>query len=156
MRIVSVSARAAVSREIAWRLLTDVGAYPGRVRFVRRIRLHGPLIVGARWDDQTTILGLPLWFRHTVTRLNPPYTVAFAVHLPGGGTMTQTFTLCRAGSATILHARICFALAPPLVDAVLGPLLERRLLAMLTTSIDAARCALPAAQEEEPCWPHAS
>jgi hypothetical protein len=156
MRTVAVTARTAAPREAAWQLLVDVAAYPGRVSFVRRVRLHGPLAVGARWDDLTTILWLPLWVRHTVTRLDPPRAFAFAVHLPGGGAMEQAFALHRAGPVTELRARVRFALAPAVVDAVLGPLLARRLTAMLASGINAARRDLAAAQEGEPCSPHRS
>jgi polyketide cyclase/dehydrase/lipid transport protein len=139
MRTVHVSASAYLPRDVAWRLLTDIPAYPGRVRFVKRVRLHDPIAVGARWDDLTGILWAPFWVRHTITRLDPPHAFAFDVHMPAGATMSQEFSLAPEGACTLLRATVRFHLPHGAIDAIVGPLLERRLTAMLTSSCAAVQ-----------------
>jgi hypothetical protein len=143
MRTVTIAVRTSIARDLAWCWLTDVAAFPGRVRFVRRVRLHGPLAAGTRWDDQTTILFAPVWVRHTITRVDPPRAFAFAVHLPFGASMTQAYTIEGEESAATLHGTVRFRL-PTGIDVVLGRLLERRLTIMLATSCAAAQRAASA------------
>jgi hypothetical protein len=119
------------------------------VRFVRQVRRYGPLAVGTRWDDQTTILGPPIWLRHTITQVAPPHVFAFAVHLPGGS-MVQHYTLADDDEWTLLRGAVRFALPTGAVDAVVGPLLARRLTTMLRDSLATAVRQATGAGAERP------
>jgi hypothetical protein len=74
--------------------------------------------------------------RHTVTRIDQGEAFAFALRLPGGGIMTQEYRFQAIDDETIVLVQIRFDLGNPLVDAVIGPLLERRLRAMVTSTFD--------------------
>ncbi len=136
MRTITVTTSSPMPFEILWSIITDIPQYPQYVKFVRKALLYGPVAVGVRWDDETTILWLPIRMKHTITRLEQYQVFAFDLNLPLGGKMSHVYTLCNKSSETMIVATISFFLGIKILDKIIGPVLEHRLRAMLTASFE--------------------
>jgi ribosome-associated toxin RatA of RatAB toxin-antitoxin module len=145
MRTITLSATTQIPIETLWQLMTDIAVYPSYVTFVQETVVHGPVQVGTRWGDTTTILWIPLRMKHTITRLEGHEAFAFELPLWLGGTMTQEYRFQRTGDGTLVLVQIRFDLGNTLVDAIIGPLLERRLRDMVTSTFEAVKCRLASA-----------
>ena len=141
MRTITVSTSSNVPFEILWSIITDIPQYPRYVKFIRKALLYGPVAAGVRWDDETTILWLPIRMKHTITRLEKYRVLAFDLDLPFGGKMSQVYTFGSSNSETIVVATISFFLGIGILDTIIGPVLERRLRAMLTASFEEVKRA---------------
>ncbi len=141
MRTITVSTSSYIPLEMLWNIITDIPQYPRYVKFIRKALLYGPVAVGVRWDDETTILWLPVCMKHTITRLEQYQVFAFDLNLPLGGKMSQMYTFCSRNSETTIVATISFFLGIRILDTLIGPILEHRLRAMLTTSFEEVKKA---------------
>lgn len=121
-----------LSLEEIWRRTVDVERYPGHMSYISwaKATLMGE---GGHYADGTTILWFPIRIDHHITAFKPQEEVGYQVPLPMGGKMQQSVRLSRVGEEVILRAEVVFDLGSRLKNAVLGPVLERRLYRMMTS-----------------------
>lgn len=119
-----------------WDLYADIRNYPQRITFVKNVVLPEGIRVGALWYDTTTILLIPMKIPHIIVAWDEKRRIVYEMQLPLGGSMKHVYTLTPSKTGTKLSADIEFFLGNQVVHFLLGPLLEKRLRHMLTSSYE--------------------
>lgn len=119
--------------EKLWNLITDIEKYPQRVKYVKKVKVHGTGL-GSKWDDITTILWIPMRMRHTVNAFNKNKEYGFIIPLRFNGYMEQKYTLFRNDEKSIVEGVVKFDLGNKILDKVLGSVLKKNLKTMLESS----------------------
>lgn len=123
-----------LTREKVWDLLIDIEKYPERVKFVKKIEIHG-VGKGSKWDDTTTILWLPLTMHHTVKNFVKNEEYSFSLPIWGGGSMEQAYTIKEEGKKVIVEAVVNFTLGHEIFNLTIGKILKARLKEMLISAV---------------------
>ena len=122
--------------DAVWSVITKVEDYPSYIRYVYKVEWSESLKVGSEWFDWSTIIFVPLRLKHVVVKMKPNKELVFFMPLPFGGKMNQLFTISQSGSGTKMRAEINFDLKHPILNQVVGPILTRRLLIMMNSTLD--------------------
>jgi len=122
--------------DTVWSVITKVEDYPSYIRYVHKAEQPESLKVGSEWFDWSTIIFVPLRLKHIVVKMEPNKALVFFMPLPFGGEMNQLVTIKQYGSGTKIRAEINFDLKHPILNQVVGPILTRRLLIMMNSTLD--------------------
>ena len=124
------------SVDAVWSVITEVRDYPSYIRYVYKVEWPESFKVGSEWFDWSTIIFVPLRLKHIVVKMEPNKALVFFMPLPFGGEMNQLVTIKQYGSGTKIRAEINFDLKYPILNQIVGPILTRRLLIMMNSTLD--------------------
>ena len=136
MRKVSLSSKIDVSKEKFWEVLTKIEDYPKYVKFMQSAKLFNGVKVGAKWEDTTRILLIPVRIMHRTTSFREKEEISFEVDLPLGGKMLQQIKIEGENSTTRVQGEVSFDLGNPLFNFLFGPILQMRIRQMLEGTLE--------------------
>lgn len=125
-----------ISKKDLWQYIISVESYPDYIPFLQRTHVPEKIAKGSTWYDVTTILWIPMKFRHTTLSITPQEEMCFQVHIPFRGTMVQKYFLKYTQNTLELAAVAEFHLGNKAIDMIVGPILKRRLEKMMEGSLD--------------------
>lgn len=136
---VSVDQKLNIPLNSLWDLLTNIKIYPKNVKYVKSVKISGPLKVGKEWEDITTILWIPMRVKHITTEVVENKKLSLEVPLPFGGKMLQSVNLEGGNQNCRIWGGINFDLGNPVFNLIIGPILKKRLQTMLLSALEKVR-----------------
>jgi len=136
---VSVDQKLNIPLNSLWDLLTNIKIYPKNVKYVKSVKISGPLKVGKEWEDITTILWIPMRVKHVTAEVVRNKKLSLEVLLPFGGKMLQSVNLEGDNQNCRIWGGINFDLGNPVFNLIIGPILKKRLQTMLLSTVEKVR-----------------
>jgi len=133
MRTFTITATSPASVDLVWKYYSSIHNYPAYVPFLKKIIMTDPVAEGSYWEDVTVILWIPMTIPHIITSLKPQQEISFTMTLPFHGTMSHVYGVKKHGEGSRVQCTITFDLGNPVINFLLGALLERRLRYMVTS-----------------------
>lgn len=129
------STRVNLNPQELWSMLTNIEQYPKYIKYMQSSRLHGKFDVGNHWTDISTVMFYPMNVKHEIINIKEGREVAFLIKLPLGGKIVQKGVIEDRGKYISLKLEATIDLGHPLVDLLVGSILQKRTKKMFKGSL---------------------
>lgn len=114
-----------------WSLITNVEDYPRYIKYMQRSELNGQFELGNKWSDISTVMFYPINVKHEIIDIKEGKEFTFLIRLPFKGKIIQKGIIEDKGDYVSFQLQATIDLGHPLIDLLLGPILEKRTSEML-------------------------
>lgn len=125
-----------VDPKALWSLITNVEDYPRYIKYVHASEMNGQFDVGNKWSDITTVMFYPLNVKHEIIDIKEGKEFTFLIRLPFKGKIVQKGIIEDKGDYVSFQLEATIDLGHPLIDLLLGPILEKRTSQMLRAILE--------------------